>query len=90
MGTNLVKPYLSVLSAKNVTMSSDGKSASATLTFNGSQSYTLISYSYECYNNVYSIGRITTSSDKFFIYVVIVDLVFTVFFIVFLCSESKA
>ena len=71
-------------------MSSDGKSASATLTFNGSQPYSLIAYSYECYNNVYSIGKITIGSDNFFLYVVLVDLVFTIFFIIFLCSETRA
>lgn len=83
-------PYLSVLSSKQVTLSNDNRQADITLTFNGSQSHSLVSFVYECYDNTYNLGVISTESKNFFYYVVAVDLAIIFFFFIFFCSEIKA
>ena len=59
-----------------------------TLFFNGSQKFNLISYTYECYNNVYTFGSISLQSKHFLYMVVAIDLFFCLGYIIFMLIEN--
>ena len=78
---NLANDYL-VTQVKTTT----SNTASITLTLNNGSYATTVAYLYECYDNTYNIGTISTSSDNFFYFVVAVDFAITFFFLFFFCS----
>ena len=60
------------------------------ITFDGTQPYTLVSYTYECLDNIYTIGDLSLRSDYSLIIVAGLDFVMTISFLIWLCSETSA